>query len=199
MLVRDADEAARELRRRHGLGSERGPYHDFAGTRSHLVPLRPPDYVEFLTIEDRAVAAATEAGRIVLDCEAGGFGLFAWAVRVEDLDGHARRLGLEISDRTVEHGDGTLRGWRAVSGPPHLPFFIDYPNNGDRCGRWQAMYDRVGHTSSPEGFAEIVVGGSVTELGEWLGAHELPLRIVPGRPGIREARVATDRGGAVIR
>ncbi len=119
-------------------------------------------------------------------------------MRVDDLDAVSRRLGIDVFDYTVPHGDGTLRGWRAVSGPPELPFFIDYPNNGDRVGRWQAMYDRVGHTCSPGGFLELSVGGSESQLREWLGPHELPLRFVGGEGGIREARIATARGEVVI-
>jgi hypothetical protein len=60
MLVEDAVEAAKELRNRHGLGSERGPYQPFAGTRNHMVPLTPPSYLEFLTIENRKAAETTE-------------------------------------------------------------------------------------------------------------------------------------------
>jgi Glyoxalase-like domain len=198
MLVPDAEEATHELRERHGLGSERGPYHDFAGTRSHLVPLRPPAYLEFLTIENRGVAAATEAGRAALACEARGFGLFAWAVRVENLEARAARVGIDIVDRTVAHGDGTLRGWRTVSGPTHLPFLIDYPNNGDRLGRWRAMYDRVGHTSSPSGFRTLVVSGSQAEHVDWLGPHDLPLRFVDGRAGIQATEIETSEGSVLI-
>jgi hypothetical protein len=198
MLVPDADKAARDLRARYGFGSERGPYHDFAGTRSHSVPLRPPSYLEFLTIENRAVAETTELGRTVLQCEARGLGLFAWAVLVDDLEVHSHRLGIEIIDRTVPHGDSTLRGWRTVSGPQHLPFFIDYPNNGDRVGRWKALYDRVGHSSPPGGFQELVIGGRESEFDEWLGPHDLPLRFVDGSAGIQAARIATARGGVVI-
>src|SRR5437870_1214962 len=149
MLVADADQSAKWLRDEHGFGSERGPYHPFAGTRNHMVPLRPPAYLEFLTIENREAAETTEAGRRVLRCEADGFGLFAWAVLADDLDAVSNRLGIEIFDYTIPHGDGTLRGWRTVTGPPHLPFFIDYPNNGDRAGRLEAMYARVEHTCSP--------------------------------------------------
>jgi hypothetical protein len=198
MLVRDAEATAKELLERHGLGSERGVYHDFAGTRSHTVPLAPPEYLEFLTIENREVAEATDVGRVVLACEAAGFGLFAWAVRVADLEAVSDRLGIEIVDYTVPHGDGTLRGWRTVSGPPELPFFIDYPRNGDRKGRWQTMYDRAGHTSAPRGFSELTVGGSEAELREWVGPHDLPLRFAGGAHGIREARIATASGEVVI-
>jgi hypothetical protein len=198
LVVPDAVEAARELRERHGLGSERGPYHPFAGTRSHSVPLQPPAYLEFLTIEDRGVAQKTEPGRAALACEAAGCGLLAWAVLVEDIEALSQRLGIEIVDYTVPQGDGTLRGWRTVTGPPHLPFLIDYPNNGDRFGRWQAMYQRVGHSCSPSGFSELTISASEREVVDWLGPHDLPLRVIDGREGITEARIATARGDVII-
>jgi len=134
----------------------------------------------------------------VLACEARGFGLFSWCVLVDDLDDVARRLGIEIFDYTLVQPDGTLRGWRAVSGPPNLPFFIDYPNNGDRAGRFRAAYERVGHSSEPIGFSELTISGSAREHRDWLGPHGLPLRFVAGELGVVEARIATRRGDAVL-
>ena len=71
-LVADAEQTARELREHHGLGTLPGMYFDRAGTRHHNVPLRPPQMLEVLTIEDRDAAAATESGRRALACEAAG-------------------------------------------------------------------------------------------------------------------------------
>src|SRR5437879_9527759 len=84
MLVPDAARAAEDLRRLYGLGSEPGPYLPFAGTRGHSVPLEPPAYLEFHTIEDREAAKASETGRRVLAVEAAGGGLFSWCVRVDE-------------------------------------------------------------------------------------------------------------------
>ena len=199
MLVSDAARTAEDLRRQYGLGSEPGPYLPFAGTRGHSVPLEPPAYLEFHTIEDRDAAKATETGRRVLAVERAGGGLFSWCVRVEDLEAVSNRLGIQIFDYTTPHGDGTSRGWRSVSGPRHLPFFIDYPHNGDRVGRWRAMYERVGHTSSPGSFSELTISGSEREMLDWLGPHDLPLRFVAGSQGICEVRIATRSGDLVIR
>jgi hypothetical protein len=115
MLVPDAARTATELRGEYGLGCERGPYLAIAGTRGYNVPSNPPAYLEFHTIENREAAEATEAGRIALACEAEGFGLFSWSVLVDDLDAVSDRLGIEIFDYTVEHGDGTLRGLQSVA------------------------------------------------------------------------------------
>jgi hypothetical protein len=189
MLVPDVEEAVTALRSRFGLGSESGPYHQFAGTRSRMVPLQPPTYLELLTIEDREAARVTEAGRRVLACEAAGFGFLGWAVRVDDLDEVSRRLGIPVFDHTIPRDDGTLRGWRSVTGPAHLPYFIDYPNNGDRIGRWRAMYERAGHTSSPGDVLELTVGLSEDELTGWLGPNSLPIRFAAGDVGIQRVEI----------
>ena len=198
ILVSDAAETARELRERYGLGSERGAYLPLAGTRMHTVWLEPPQYLEFHTIENREVAATTESGRVTLACEAAGDRMLGWGVLVDDLDAVSERLGIAIHDYTVPHGDGTLRGWRAVSGPPHLPFFIDYPNNGDRSARMQMSYKRLRHTCSPTRFSELTISGSEGEMRDWLGPNDLPLRYVSGQRGIREARIETAQGEVVI-
>jgi hypothetical protein len=199
MLVPDAERATRALLEQHGIGAERGMYFPRAGTRHYFAPFEHPQGLELLTIEDsEAAQSGTDAGRSVLACEARGFGLFSWCVLVEDLDGVAARLGIEIFDYTLPQPDGTLRGWRSVSGPANLPFFIDYPNNGDRAGRFRAIYDRVGHTSGPVGFSELTISGSPAEHDEWLGPHDLPLRFVAGELGVVEARIATRRGDAVL-
>src|SRR5690349_4939632 len=106
MLVADAGRTAQELRARHGLGSEPGMYFERAGTRHHFVPLEPPQGLEFLTIEDRRAASASDAGRAVLACEARGFGLFGWCVLVDDLEAVSARLGIAIADFTLPQPDG---------------------------------------------------------------------------------------------
>jgi len=198
ILVRNADETAHALRMRYGLGSEPGAYLPLAGTRMHTVWLEPPQYLEFHTIENRQAAETSESGRRVLACEAAGFGFLGWAVLVDDLEAVSKRLNIEIFDYTVAHEDGTLRGWRAVSGPPHLPFFIDYPNNGDRAGRIEELYKRLEHSCTPTHFAQLTISGSESELRNWLGPHNLPLRFTNGNAGIREARIATANGEVVI-
>jgi len=204
VLAPDAAATAADLREQHGLGSERGPYLPFAGTRAYTIPLTPPTYIEILEIENRAAASGSKSGRDVLACEAAGFGLLAWAVLVDDLEAVARRVDREIFDYTIPHGDGTLRGWRSVSRRDDtwqsaIPFFIDYPNNGDRVARWQAMYDRVGHACAPGTVSELTISGSPDELTGWLGPHELPLRFVGGSPGLLEARITTEVGEVVLR
>ena len=119
-LVDDAEVTASALRA-HGVGSERGMYYPRAGTQHWYVPLLPPQGLELLQVVDRDDAAAGDVGPLVLAAEAAGGGLFAWAVLVDDLEAVAARHGLEVDDYTLAQPDGTLRGWRTATGPPHLP------------------------------------------------------------------------------
>src|SRR5680860_127307 len=198
LVVREPVKAAQDLFERYGLGSERGPYHTFSGTRNWSVPLTPPSYLELLSIEDRDVAESSKPGRRVIECEQAGGGLLTWAILVEDVEIVSQRLGIEIFDYTKRDENGTLRGWRSVSGPRHLPFFIDWPNNQGRLLRWQNMYDRVGHKCAPGGFSSLTISGSERELREWIGPHDLALRFLDGTRGLVEARIATAAGEVVI-
>jgi hypothetical protein len=199
MLAANAESKAAELQEEFGLGAERGMYYPRAGTRHWFVPFLPPQGLEILQIEDREAARTGPDGKAVLECEARGFGLFSWCVLVDDLDSVSDRLGIEIFDYTLAQPDGTLRGWRTVSGAPNLPFFIDYPNNGDRAGRFMAKYTQVGHASAPTRFAGLTISGSQAVHRDWLGPNDLPLQFVAGDLGVIEARVETAWGEALIR
>jgi hypothetical protein len=74
----------------------------------------------------------------------------------------------------------------------------DYPNNGDGFGRMQMFYKRVRHSCSPTTFSELTISGSVGEMGDWLGANDLPLRYVSGQQCIREPRIETAQGVVAI-
>jgi hypothetical protein len=193
-LVPDAEATLAELRTRHGLGHRRSMYYPRAGTQHYTVPLEPPAYFEILEIVNREAAENGDVGPQVLDCEARGYGLFTWAVLVDDVEPVAERLGLPIDDYTLAQPDGTLRGWRTVDGPWRLPFFIDYPNNGNRSERLDIQYAEAEHTSAPTHFTALHIEADEAEMNEFLGPHDLPLRYRPGNGGIYAAEFATADG-----
>ncbi len=197
-LVEDPDKTLAELASM-GLGALKGMYYKEGGTQHWNVWLSPPQYLEFMSIVNREDAAKGSAGSAILGCEQRGFGLFWWAVLVDNLEEISERLGITINDYTLKQPDGTLRGWRTVTGPEHLPFFIDYPNNGNREERLRAMRDQAGHKRLPTHFSKLVIQGSKKEMDEWLGPNELPLEYTAGTAGIVAAEIATNSGAIVIR
>ena len=60
------------------------------------------------------------------------------------------------------------------------------------------MYERVEHSCRPTSLSQLTISGSESEMREWLGPNDLPLRFVSGNDGIREARIATAQGEVVI-
>lgn len=173
-------------------------YYPRAGTQHWTVPLAYPQYLEFMTIVNRAAAESGDVGRATLVAEAAGGGLFAWCVLVEDVAEVARLHGLEVDDYTLDQPDGTLRGWRTASGPAHLPFFIDYPNNGNRAERIGALYERVAHSARPTRFSRLVIEGSAAEMQHWLGPNNLPLEYVAGDRGLVSADIETADGVVAV-
>ena len=198
LVAPDGAALGERLRSEHGLASFPGGYLDHLGVRSHNVPLAPPAYLEWLTVEDPAVAATTDTGRRVLAAHERGGGVVAWTLLVADIDAVGRRLGIDVYDGTtrIETGPnaGVLRRWRTVTGPPHLPIFIAYDGMAARLERLRGAYENVGHTSAPGGYARVEVGGDPRELAEWIGPHDLPLAFVDGPPGVVAACVATAWG-----
>ena len=192
-LVAEPEVTVRALRTL-GVGCELGMYFPLAGTQHWNVPLDPPQILEFMTIVNRDDAATGTAGPATLAAEAAGGGLFAWAVLVDDLEAVAARHALQIDDYTLPQPDGTLRGWRTASGPTHLPFFIDYPNNGDRTGRLAALRGRVRHTISPCQFTGLTIEGDPAETLDWLGPNDLPMTFVSGARGLVAAEIGTGVG-----
>jgi Glyoxalase-like domain len=197
-VVEDPLDACEELRAKYGLGSERSGYLDFAGARSWLVPLMPPSYLELLSIEDESAAEGSAVGRQLLQRRATGGGLVAWSVLVDDLARVSERLSIPIFDYTKMDEQGVVRGWRSVTGRPHLPFFIEYGGAEARAQRLRDLYTRVAHRRAPTAFSQLTLSGSEDELLDWLGPHRLPLHLVAGNDGIVEARIATAAGEVIL-
>lgn len=201
LVTTDADALAARFRDEYGLASFQGGYLAHLGARSSAVPLRPPSYVEWLQVDDRAAAPANgrDSGKRVLAMADAGGGLLSWTVLVPDIEAAAARTGVEVYAGETRVVSGAIRKWYTVTGPPHLPILIAYDDpDGTRAARRQSAYDGVGHTSEPGGYRRIEVGGDAAELAEWLGPHDLPVAFVDGPPGIVAAHVETARGDVVV-
>jgi len=94
LAVRDLDAAGTRILEQLGLGSVPGGRHPGWGTGNRIVPLGE-EYVELLAVADPAEAASSPVGTWIANASRSRDRLAAWCVSTDDIDGIARRLGLE--------------------------------------------------------------------------------------------------------
>lgn len=198
-VVADGEETAARFLRDYGLASFAGGHLPHLGARSWSVPLRPPQYVEWLQVDEPDVAARIPTGRRALEVLERGGGLAAWTVLVDDIEAASRRTGIDVYAGSTTVASGAVRRWFTVTRDLDVPVLIAYDDpDGSRRGRWQAAYEGIGHTSSPGGIARLEVGNDPAELDAWLGPHDLPLAYADGPPGVLAVHVETARGTVAV-
>lgn len=198
-VAKDASLTAAAFRRRYGLGAVEGVFHPSLGTRNWVVPLQWPQYLEILEVVDQEAAARPTVGRLIAARVAQGDGLLTWAVRTDDIDAVAARVGVEPWDQQASDAYGkTTATWRVAFGGPDLPFFISYTS--DPAGRvlFEKRRAAAQHDCQPSHFAWIEHGGDKNRLRAWLDDETLPVRYVEGPPGLRSAAIATAHGEVVL-
>ena len=157
------------------LVSVEGGRHPGWGTANRIVPLGDA-YLELVAVVDGVEAAGNPFGRWVAESS----GPFAWAVRTDDLDAVAERLGLVIGAGSRARPDGTMLRWRSAgieqaAAEPLLPFFI----------QWEEGTVLPGQAGAPQGrLQELRLRGEASHLDDWLGPHDLPVVVAAGEPGV---------------
>ncbi len=186
IAVADLDAAAAAVGRL-GLPVVAGGRHPGWGTANRIVPLGGA-YVELVAVVDAAEAESSPFGRWVAASPPGPMG---WAVRCDDLDAIARRLGLDPVSGSRAAPDGGRLRWRTagverVMAEPSLPFFI----------AWEPGTPFPGAGAADVAIERIELGGDAARLGEWLGEATLPIDVRPG-PAAVERIVLRGPDGAV--
>ncbi|MBI3767080.1 MAG: VOC family protein [Deltaproteobacteria bacterium] len=192
LLARDVEKWSKRLERECGLRSCGGGTHP-SGTRTRIVPLQPPHYIEVMGV----VAGARDrplASMLACRLDERGDHFFGWAVRTDDIDREARRLR-----RAPQSGGGETVHWRtirpAAADADDRPFFIQY--DGDSGTAYlERRAEEANSPAGPGGFAWIEVASEPSALAEWLGPHELPIRLTNGAQGVHA--VGIDAPGGVI-
>jgi hypothetical protein len=182
----DLDAAAAAVGRL-GLAVAAGGRHPGWGTANRIVPLGDA-YLELVGVVDRGEAASSAFGRWVAASPSGPMG---WAVRADDLEATARRLGLDLVPGSRAAPDGRRLRWRTAgveraAVEPSLPFFI----------AWEPGPPFPGEGGTGAGIARIDLRGDAARLAEWLGGAELPISVRPG-PAAVERIVLRGGSGAV--
>jgi hypothetical protein len=197
IAVHDLVPAARELEARHGLASVEGGRHPGWGTANRIVPLGGT-YLELIGIVDEDEAAASAFGRWVSAVRTGPLQPFGWAVRTDDMDAEAARLGLAVTEGSRARADGSLVQWRlagveAATAEPCLPFLIEWAPGTTLPGRTEAP-----HPAGAVSLESLELMGDRGRLAEWLGGHSLPVTIRPGAPGVKRLVLRGDDGAIAI-
>ncbi len=159
------------------------------------------EYLELIAVVDRDVAAASDFGRPVLEAVANAQRLVGWVVQADDIRGVARRLGLEVVAGSRTRPDGSTLAWQLAGVGPALatgalPVFIEWDTApGSHPGAAVAE-----HASRPHGFAWIEISAEEHALQDWLGDHDLPVRLISsGPPGLAAVAISSDAGEIVLR
>jgi Glyoxalase-like domain len=187
---------------REGLASVPGGRHEGWGTANRIVPLGET-YLELITVVDIDEAEQSEFGRAVRRALTEEHPLVGWVVATDDIDGVAKRLELEVEEKSREADDGSTLSWR-VAGIERalktggLPFFV----------QWEVPPERhpgaadVRHETDARGIAWVEVCADDRDtVNEWLGddAKDLPVRITDGDPALAAAAIETAGGEIVLR
>ena len=174
-----------------------GGRHPGWGTVNCIVPLGDA-YLELVTAVDAAAAVRSSFGRWVTASQSELIRPLGWAVRTNELDEVASRLGLTIEAGSRTGRDGELVRWRLAgvqeaAAEPALPFFIEWAPGTRRPGRTRGV-----HATNEVSVAEIRVSGDPHDIKSWLGRHQVPINIRPGPSAITALVLRSASGGEIV-
>ena len=197
VAVTDLAVATRAIQREHGLTAEEGGRHPVWGTANCIVPLGDA-YLELVTTVDAGTATRSSFGRWVRASQSELLCPLGWAVRTDDLDEVASRLGLTIEEGSRVGRDEELVSWRLAgvdeaAAEPALPFFVEWAPGTRLPGRTRAV-----HATCEVSITEIRVSGDPQHIEDWLGTHHVPIDIRPGTPAITAVILRTVSGDEIV-
>ena len=200
--VDDLDAAAASLFDREGLASVPGGRHEGWGTANRIVPLGE-SYLELIAVVDVDEAEGSEFGQAVRRALTEEHPLVGWVLATDDIDAVAKRLDLEVEEKSREAEDGSTLSWRLAGleravKTGALPFFVQW----DVPPEQHPGAADVRHETDVVGIAWVdVCADDRDAMNRWLGddAKDLPVRISDGDPALAAAAIETDGGEIVLR
>ncbi|AHH99782.1 hypothetical protein KALB_6423 [Kutzneria albida DSM 43870] len=203
--VSDLADGVRRFREETGLGVYEGGVFPEAGLGVWIVPLGGEVYAEIEGVADPGRAARGAGAWISRATGDGRDRWMFWCLRadtLEELQEVAERLGGQVSSipgrvqpdgtrRVITSAPGIDQSWR--HGLPNWYYRADPASNP---ARGAVTGGRIA-----QGVTWLEVGGDETVLRKHLGAEtfdRLPLRVVPGEPGLHAVAVRTAEGEEVV-
>jgi Glyoxalase-like domain len=195
--VADLAAAGRELEARHGLASIEGGRHPGWSTANRIVPLGE-SYLELVAVVDGDEAALSPFGSWVGRASRTFAEPLGWAVRTNELDDVARRIGLVVAAGSRATRDGRLLRWRLAgleqaAAEPSLPFFIEWEHGTPLPGQTPAAHQVAGVR-----IAKLKLDGDADRVADWLGDHHLPITVHGGRPALTSIVLTSATGEIVL-
>jgi len=182
-IVPDFAVTERRLRDQYGLEPARWQVFPDTGVASRLFVFGSVG-IELMGVRDAAKAGEHPFGRLVLAAIGGGDRWLAVAVGTNELDVHARRLGIRPITVPSVSSTGVQSRFRLLGDPfsnaPPLPFFIEWPAGAEPWPREQA-----GLNSNFAGIKRVEAAGDATAVAEHLGGWFDFMYVVEGTPRIR--------------
>jgi Glyoxalase-like domain len=171
----------------YGLDATPGGRHPEWGTANWIVPLGA-SYLELIAVADEREAQRNDFGRRILDASEGD--LVGWAVRPDDIEATAARLGLRVGEGSRTRPSGERVEWRMAGlqeamERPWLPFFVEW--------RDPAVFPGATAAPSPH-VTRLELACDIDELSAWLGPHSLPLELRSGVEGVTAVVLDGPRG-----
>ncbi|HEY3925442.1 MAG TPA: VOC family protein [Acidothermaceae bacterium] len=195
--VHDLDAAEAQFADRYGLTTVAGGRHPGWGTANRLVPLGAA-YLELVTVVDQAEASGSDFGRWVSAMLAGN-SRFGWAVRTDDLDRTASRLGLEVTQGSRRSPAGDTLQWRIAgvaqaAQDSSLPFFIEWGAGTPLPGR-----ATVAHRVGAVALGELTINGNEQRVHGWVGTSSPSIHVTPGvARGVASCTLVTSANSIVV-
>jgi hypothetical protein len=189
----DLSRAVTEFEGRYGLVSVEGGRHADWGTANRIVPLGD-SYLELVAVVDQAEASQSAFGRWVANARTGQ--PLGWAVRTDDLDSVAGRLGLSVGSGSRLTATGELLRWRIAGveramAEPWSPVLIEWAAGSRFPGRID-----VEHPAAATGIKQLIVAGEPNRLSPWLVG--LPVTLADGGSGVIGVVLSTRSGEIVV-
>jgi hypothetical protein len=191
----DLSRAVSEFEGRYGLVSVEGGRHADWGTANRIVPLGD-SYLELVAVVDPAEASQSAFGQWVANARAGR--PLGWAVRTDNLDAVAGRLGLSVGSGSRFTATGEFLRWRIAGveramAEPWLPFFVEWAAGTRLPGRLD-----VAHPAGAAGIERLIIAGEPKRLSSWLDGGRLPVTLADGGSGVIGVVLSTRSGEIVV-